>query len=817
MESLWQDVKYGARMLTKSPGFTAVAVLSLAIGVGANTTIYSFINALLLKPLPGRDPGRLVSVYTSDFSGPRYGASSYLDLVDFRDRSDAFDGLLGFAIAPMVVTGGDTSDPVLGAFATGSFFDVLDIRPRYGRFFLPDEDVPGAEPVAVLSHGFWQRHFGADPAVVGTTVRINAVPATVVGIAPEGFNGLIRGIVVDAWVPMHASASLRSPAGDLLTRRGSRALMVYGRLAEGVSHQEAEANLQTVGAALHLEYPSSWTDVRDEARVVSVLPEDASRLMPRVRGAVVGFMAFLMVVVGLVLLLACTNTANLLLARAAARRKEIATRLSLGAGRTRLVRQLLTEAVLLAGLAGGLGVLFASWSTQAIMAFQPPLPVAVDLGLTLDRSVMAFAVGLSLATGVLFGLVPALQASRADLVTALRADNAPAGRAKGQFVRGALVVGQVAISVLLLVGAGLFLRSLNERRRDRSRVRSEQHLDGFRRSRARGLRRDRRTGLARIALGAARGQSAVDASSVAENLPLGIGFGRRGVGVEDYEPGPGEDMEVHFDTVGPRFFETMRIPLVRGRDFTEGDIDGAPSVVVVNEAFARRYWPGVDPMGKHVLRGDDELEVVGIAKDGKYVTLGEDPRPYVYYPHRQHYTGRVTLLVRTDGAPESFAATLQTEVGALDSALPVFDVKTMSEHMGIALLPVRIASSLLGIFGVVALVLATGGLYGVMSYLVGQRTHEIGVRVSLGAAPSDIVRLVLRQGMTWTLVGSLIGLAAAIGVTRFLTFLLYGISPSDPLTFFAIATLMATSAFVACYVPGRRATRVDPLSSLRSL
>ncbi len=715
----------------------------------------------------------------------------------------------------MVVTGNETSAPVIGGFATGNFFEVVGLEPAYGRFFLQEEDRTGAEGVAVLSHGLWERRFGSEPDVVGDRIRINGVPVTVIGIAPVGFNGMLRGVVIDLWLPINASPRLRAKL-NMIANRGSRGLLVFGRLRPGVSSEQAEANLGTVASALHDEYPDQWKNVRGEARVVSVLPEDASRVLPQIRGALLGFLALLMVVVGLVLMLACTNTANLLLARATARRKEIATRLSLGAGRKRLVRQLLTEAVLLSLLAGVAGILLALWSTRLIMAFQPPLPITIALGLTLDTTVMLFAVGLSLATGVVFGLVPALQATKANLASALRDETGGTGTGR-HFLRGGLVVGQIAISVLLLVGAGLFLRSLMNADAIDPGFDPEGVLMASVDLRLAGYSDEEGRAFFETLSSRLASHPGVQAASLGSNLPLGFGSSRRGIGIEDYEPGPGEDMEVHFDTVGPGFFETMRIPLVRGREFTESDSGSAPGVVIVNEAFVRRYWPGQDPMGKHLMRGTSELEVIGIARDGKYVTLGEDPRPYVYFPHLQNYAGRVTLLLRTEDAPEAFAATLRGEIAALDPELPVYDVQTMTEHLGIALLPVRLASSLLGVFGAVALLLATGGLYGIMSYIVGQRAHEIGVRVSLGATPHDIVALVVRQGMLWTIAGGLLGLALAIGVTRFLTFLLYGISPSDPVTFVGIALVMAASAFLACYIPGRRATRLDPLSSLRSL
>jgi len=674
-----------------------------------------------------------------------------------------------------------------------------------------------------LSYGLWQRRFGSDPSVVCQTVSLNGHPVTVIGVAREGFTGLIRGLSIDLWVPLMMQPQLM-PGLDLLKNRGTRGLKIIGRLKPGVSVEPAQANVRLLGQQLHKAYPDNWRNFRGEARVVSVLPESQSRVFPEARGPVLGFMGLLMAVVGLVLLIACANVANLLLGRATARRKEMAIRLSLGASRLRLMCQLLTESLLLSVLAGAAGVLMAAWATDLLMAFQPPLPVTLALDLGLDHRVLGFTLGLSLVTGVLFGLAPALHASKAELVVALKDEGAGAPRGyRRSRLRSLLVISQVAVSLLLLIGSGLFLRSLaNAHAIDPGfdpenvlLVSVDLGLQGYSEAKGKLFFEQLQERLKAL--------PQVQSTSTAYSLPLGLGGGRTGIAMEGYQPSPGEDMEIHFNVVGPGYFETMRIPIVRGRSFTEQDRGGAPGVVIVNEAVARRYWPGQDAIGKHMSWGwvQDEgqqtypLEVIGIAKDGKYVTLGEDPRPFVYFPHLQNYEAAMTVLVRTAGNPKSLVDAVRNELRTLDPHLPAFDIKTLTEHLGVTLLPVRMAATLLGLFSVLALVLAAVGIYGVVSYSVSQRTHELGIRLALGAQARDVLKLVIAQGMSLTLIGVAMGLAAAFGVTRFLTFLLYGISPTDPLTFAGISVLLAAVALLASYVPARRATKVDPMVALR--
>jgi predicted permease len=821
METLWQDARYAGRMLGKNPGFIAVVVVTLALGIGANATIFSLVNALLLRPLPAERPEEIVAVYTSDFSGPRYGASSYPDYLDFREKNDALEGLVAYTLRPLNLAVRGTNERIFAELVSGNYFSLLGIRPALGRGFLPEEDrTPGRHPVVVLSHGLWTRRFGADASLVGRLITLNGEAFTVVGVAPEGYGGMIRGLGVEAWVPTMMEPKLQPNSRDIV-ERSNRGFLLLGRLKTGATVEQAQARFNVIARQLHQAFPQAWTDVRDQRRAVTVLPEYQARIFPGARGPVLGFLALLMVVAGLVLLVACANVANLLLSRAAARRREMAIRLSLGAGRGRLIRQLLTESILLALVAGSAGTLLALWGTDLLTAFQPPVPIPVQLSLSLDGRVLAFALLLSLLTGVLFGLAPALGASRPDLVQSLKDDASGSGGASRSRLRRAFVVAQVSLSLLLLIGSGLFLRSLRNASTLDPGFDAENLLLLSMDLEPQGYTRETGPAFYQRLLERARAVPGVEAATLATELPLGLGASRMGLTIEGYTRQPGEDAEVHGAFVGPGYFETLRIPLLRGRGFTDQDRQSAPGVAAVNEAFAQRYWPGQDALGKRLQLGvgvtpeDPAWEVVGVVKTGKYVTLGEEPRPFFYMPVLQVYRPSATLLVRAAGGPARALPAVRTAVQELDRSLPLFDVKTMEQHLGTTLLPARLAGAVLGLFGGVALLLAAVGIYGVMAYAVAQRTREIGIRMALGARPADVLRLVIAQGMGLTLVGMAIGLAAAFGVTRFLASLLYGLSPTDPVTFLGVSLLLAGAAFLACYLPARRAMRVDPAIALR--
>ena len=816
MDRFQHDLRQAVRLLVKHPGFTAVAVMSLALGIGANTAIFSLVNALLLRPMPVARPSEIVSVFTSDFSGPAYGASSHPDYLDFR-RVDALSGLAAWAPTPVALAQGGESQRLFAEAVSANYFDVLGIRPVMGRGFVPEEDA-GPHAVAVIAHGLWRRAFGGDPGVIGRSVTLNGTPFQVVGVAPPEYVGAMRGLAMDLWIPLSMQDVARTGRTGL-TNRGNRGIFLIGRLAPRADIAGAQARFDSLAAELHRAYPQNWTDVQQRSRRITVVSEAGGRVFPEVRGPVLGFMALLMTVVGLVLLIACANLANLLLARASTRRREIGIRVALGAGRGALIRQLLTESVLLSLLGGAAGAVGAAWTADILSTFRPPLPVPVVLDLALDLRVLAFAVLVSIATGVFFGLAPALAATRTDVVSALKDDGAGTGTGPQRSrLRSALVVGQVSVALLLLVGSGLFVRSL----RNAHRIDPGFEPGGLAMASVDlvlgGYKEDAGRTFYTRAVAEVRALPGVTAATFVKDAPLGLGGGRRRFWIEGYTPRANEDMEIALTSVGPGYFETMRIPLRRGRTFTAADGPGHPLAAIVNESFERRYLGGQEAVGRRLrLRGPDApvTEIVGVVRDGKYRTLGEDARPFVYLPLLQDYDAEATLVARTDGSPAAVAALLQRRLVEIDPRVPVFDVKTMDEHLRFTLLPARLAASVLGLFGLVALLLAGLGLYGVMSYLVSQRSREMGIRIALGARPEDVVRLVVGQGMRLTLLGMMVGILGALGLTRLVAGLLYGISPTDPWTFAAVACVLAAVALVACLLPARRAAAVDPTVALR--
>jgi predicted permease len=816
MDSVRQDLLHALRLLRKSPGFTAVAVACLAIGIGANTTIFTVLNGILLRPLPVAAPREAVAVFTSDFSGSRYGASSFPDYEDFRRRADALSGLVLYSPAPVALTTKGGVERLFAELATANYFDVVGRPPALGRGFSTGEDRPGAAPVAVIGHGLWLRLFGGDPGVLGRAVVLGGHPFEIVGVAPAGFDGLTRGLAVDLWLPVGAKERLEPGTGDL-SGRGSRSWLLLGRLRPGATLDQAQAQLDVVAADLFRAYPDPWRRLEGGGRAVTVVPEWRARIHPALLGPVLGFLALLLVVVALVLLIACANLASLLLARAASRTREISVRTALGASRARLLRQLLTESVLLSLAGGAAGLLLAFWGSGLLAALPPPLPVPVRLDLAPDSTVLGFTLTLSLVTGLLFGLAPALAASRGDVVGALKEGAlSTSSSPRVSRVRGALVVGQVAVSLFLLVGSGLFLRSLGHARAldlgfdpaGLSLLSVDLELGGYDAAGGRAM-------YTRI-LERARRLPSVESATLTRHLPLGLGHSRRRATIDGYVPRPGEDMEVATSSVGSDYFRTLRVPIVRGRALAEGDGEAAPRVIVVNEAFVRRYWPGQDPIGRRFWFGDPSgppFQVVGVARDGKYFTLGEVPRPFVFTSIQQWYGGSATLLVR--GGPGTSLEALRRELLSLDPNLPVFDPKSMEQHLGLALLPASLAATLLGGFGGLALLLAGLGLYGLMAYVVSQRRREVGIRMALGADGGRVVRLVVSQGMRLAAVGMAAGLGTAAALAPAVGSLLYGIGPGDTVSFLSATALLGAVALLACYVPARRATRVDPAIVLR--
>jgi predicted permease len=811
VDRLWGDFRYGWRQVARSPGFGLLAVLMLGLGIGATTTIFSVINALFLRPPAAvRQPERLVAIYTSDFSGPDFGTSSHPDYVDYVAGTPALTAIAAASPRPFSVATGGESFRTLGDMVSENYFEVLGVPLAAGPGFARG----ASETQAVISHGLWTRVFGGDRGVIGRTLRLSGRTFTISGVAPAGFTGSIRGVRMEVWTSL-AAGRVFDPTDDMLEQRGDRGLSLTGRLRDGATVEQARGQLAVVAARLHGAYPKAWTDVAGKARRVTLLPEREARIFPTIRGPVTQFLGLLMGVAGLVLVVCCANLANLLLARATVRRRELAVRLALGGGRGRLVRQLLTEGLVLAIMGGTAGVALALWAADALAAFRPPLPVPVALEFPLDGRILGFTLLVSAVTVLLSSLLPALRATRIDAATALRADLATASDRRRFGLRDALVVGQVAVSLVVLAAAGLFLTSL----RNASRV-----DPGF---------RSERLALLRLELGvqgydSTRGQAfyaelerrvralpGAEQVALAEILPLGLVGQRRGVEVEGYAPAEGEDMEFGTNTVSAGYFETMGIEMVRGRGFAPGDRAGARAVAVVNESFARRFWPGEDPIGRRFSTGRGGMrEVVGVARDGKYRSLGEEPQPHFYQPFAQMYEPDMVLVARAASDARALLSSLLKEARELDPELPV-EGSTMEEHLGLAVLPQRIGSVVLGSFGAITALLAALGLYGVMSYVVSQRTREIGIRVALGARARDVRLLVLRRALAVTLAGVGIGLAGAAATARLLAAFLVNLSPSDPATLLAATALFTAVALVASWVPARRAAAVDPVRALR--
>jgi len=814
METLWQDVRFGFRILFKSPAFTLVAALSLALGIGANTAVFSIINASLLKPLPVEEPGRLVSLFTTDTKNPGNLPTSHLNYVDYRDQNQVFSGLLAYTFTQVSLTRGETTEPVFGLVVSGNYFDVLGVKAAMGRTFMPHEDkTPGAHPVAVLSHGLWQRSFGGDPNLVGKTISLNRHDFTVVGIVPEGFTGTDLGPGPDLWVPMMMHNQTQ-PGFDWYDTRRGLFLNMVGRLNPGVSVSQAQASLKIFAGQLAQSYPRD-----NEGRSAKVIPLLQARIDPDGSGQLLLASGVMMGVVALVLLIACANIANLLLARASDRRKEIAMRLALGAGRARLIRQLLTESLVLSSVGGVVGFLVAFWAKDLLRSFNPVGggPNAPPIA-TLNFRVLGFTLLVSLLSGVIFGLAPALQASKPDLVLTLKGETpATSRRAFGFNLRKALVVIQVALSLVSLISAGLFVRSLrNAQAINPGFVTDNILLAGFNLGRE-GMAKPQGVNFQRQLAERVAVAPGVQAVTIASNRPFGGGL-MRSVFLEGQAPMPnGRGVLVQLNNVGLRFFETLGIPLLQGRDFSEQDGEGAPQVVIINETMARRFWPNQDAIGKRFKFFGEEFyrEVVGVARDTKYNGLTEANTPFIYVPLLQNYSGAGTLHVRATGDAAQITAAVRGVVKELAPNVPLLNVQTLSDRVDQSLNGQRSQTRLLAFFGLLALLLSSIGIYGVMAYSVAQRTREIGIRMALGARSQNVLSLVVRQGMALVIGGVALGLIGAFAVMRLIGSLLFGVGAADPATFVAASLLLVGVAALAGYLPARRATKVDPLIALR--
>jgi predicted permease len=811
-------------MLRRHRGFTVVAALSLAVGIGLNTTIFSIVNAVLLRETPVAEPERLVEIYSSVSKDFAYMTNSYPDYLDIQAGADVFTDVAAHALVRGIFSNQGRSELVVGEAATANYFESLGIQPVLGRGFLAEENVTeGTHPVVVLGHGLWQRRFGGREDVLGETVRLSDVTYTVVGIAPPGFSGMMPGIQAEFWVPTMMVAKLRFTGMQSVTdsigetrieRRGQRWLFIKGRLAEGRTVDEAQAQLEIIFARLRSEHPESNEDV-----VPSVLAGSSIRFHPLVDRYIKAASAGLLIAVALVLTIACANVANMLLARSAARRREFAVRAAIGAGRGRLLRQLLSESLVLAILGGGLGVAIAYWAGGVLTRLQTDsLPIPLLFRYDVDGTVLAYAVGASIATALLFGLAPAWSASRPDLVPALKSDasaESPAGRWS---FRNLLVVTQLATSLVLLIAGALLMRGLLAAQNtdlgfDPTHVSSIAFDLGMN-----GYDVDQATAFRDRVVDHVGNRRGVEAVSLASRLPLAPDINMDGVRIRGHHTADDDAVPIDAVAVGPDYFDVVGVPIVEGRAFTPADREGAPFVVIINETMAQTYWPGQSPIGEQIYKSeydDPPYEVVGVSQDHKVRSVGETPRAYMHLPSLQSPTSLVSLVVRTTSPATPALPMLRQAILELNPEIVFTEDAAAEDVVATTVAPTRLGAAFLAAFGALALLLAAIGLYGVISYSVSRRTREVGVRMALGARPGDVVGLIFGQGLKIALVGVSIGAVLAAVVAQALESMLYGVSTIDPIAYGAAGLVLLSVAAAANVVPAYRAVHTDPLRALR--
>ena len=807
MSSLWQDLRYSLRMMWKSKSFTLIAVLTLALGIGANTAIFTVVDAALLRPLPYREPNQLVHLWeTKPQQQFKEREASYPDYLDWKAQNRVFDGVAGYTRRGFTLSLHDASDRIQGAAVTDNFFQVLGVEVMHGRGFEAGEDQPGREAVVILGNNLWQGRFNSDPGIIGQTIKINEASYRVVGVLPASFQFALAG-GAELWTPLN-------PTPEQTGRRFMHWLNIVARLKPGVTHEQAQADLSRIAAGIASQDPAAHTGTG--IRIVS--------LHEQIIGNLRSILFVLLGTVCFVLLIACANVANLLLARSAARQKEIAVRTALGASQWRLIRQLLTESTVLALLGGGLGLMLALWGVDLLVANLPASQadsMPYLLGLTLDVRVLLFTISISLLTGIVFGLAPALQSSKLNLQETLKEGGRTSSVATHHRLRNIFVVSEIALALLLLVGAGLMMKSL---------LRLLEINPGFNPDRLLTMR---------VALPPTKYKEDEKVMAFHQELITRVGGmpGVKGVGTVNIlplrggntasfivagrpAPNPGDELEANIRDVSPSYFEVMNVPLIKGRAFTDHDKRDAPAVVIINQTAANRFFPGLEAVGQRLLYTRMELppfEIVGVVGDEKVNGLDKATTPVIYGPFLQDPSGFINLVVRTSSDPNALAGAVRSEIRNLDPDIPVFEIKTMEQLIdnSPSTFLRRYPAFLIGTFAAIALLLACVGIYGVISYSVSQRTHEIGVRIALGASQRDILRLVVGHGMGLTLIGVGCGLLAAFILSRFLASLLFEVSASDPVTYAAVSMLLILVAFLACYIPARRATRVDPMVALR--
>lgn len=812
METLLQDLRFGARLLFKNRGFTAIAVLTLALGIGPNMAIFSVINYILLNPFPFPNSNQLVAVWEKPVGAERNEVAP-ANFLDWSTQSDSFNSMAALSFWNANLTGPSLPERLQGFQVSPSLFPMLDTKPLMGRYFLPDEDTPGRNTVVILSHALWQNRFGSDPSIVNQTITLNGIPHTVVGVMPPSFQIYRRS---DLWVPLSFTQEDRAS-------RDFHFLIVIGRLKPSVTITQAQGEMDSIANRLQQLYPSTNTD--QGIRLIDLFDQTVVNIRPAI--------LMLLAAVAFVLLIACVNLANLLLARATARQREIAIRVALGSSRVRLVRQLLTESVLLSLLGGTAGTLIAVWGIKLLIARIPDdllftVPRLNEIGV--DGRALAFTVAISVLTGIIFGLAPALHASKPNLTESLKeGGRGLVGDQHGRVLRSGLVVSEIAVSVVLLVSIGLVIRSFVQLLNvdtgfdPRNTLTMDFSLSGEKYEKQRPPRAE----FYRQVLERVESVPGVQSVGATSNLPLGGTNLARSFTIEDFPVSdPSNTPSINYRVVSPDYFRTLGIPLVKGRDFSRQDVADAPGVAIINESTMRRYWPDQEPLGRRIKIGPPSsprpwLAIVGVVKDVKHVGLEEAPTAEVYLPYQQNPLTDMTLVARTVGDPMSIVTAVRGEVVGVDKEQPVYNVRSMEQVMSDSVPTQKLSVMLVGVFGGVALLLVTVGVYGVMSYTIGQRKREIGIRMALGAKPSDVVKMVLAQGMLLVIVGLGIGIALAIGVAWLLiswllgTNLLFGVSATDPTTFISVALLLVAVGLLAIYIPAWTATKVDPMKVLR--
>jgi putative ABC transport system permease protein len=809
MDSLLHDLRFAWRQMAKAPGLTLAMVACLVVGISANTVTFSITRSLLFPPSQLRDPGRLVRFFV-ERSDLKFGSFSYPDYKDLREQCPAFSGIAVEAPTPLHISLEGQSERFWGALVSENYFQTLGVQLVRGRPFDLEADVPPrARPVVVISNGFWQRRFAGDPQVLGRSLYLNGHPFTVIGVAAEGFTGINVGLESELWVPI-STLAVTAPAQDLAARGEGWIGAVAGRLAPGVTLGAARAQVAAAMSRLQKDYPAT-----NAGKAAALYPEASASLNPTVRGAFVAFLGLLFAIVGLVLLLACSNVAGLLMARSASRRREIAVRLALGVGRGRLVRQLLTESLVLAVIAGALGLLTSLAAMRAIQSFRPPVDLPFAILPQLDLGALAFTLVVAVATGVLFGLAPALQATRTDLVGALKQDT-PGGGSGSSWFRKTLVVGQVCLTMVLLVCASMALEGFRNVhsvdlgfRPDHLLLASvDLDLQGYPKPAQRQFMRTLEQRLAAL--------PGVTAIGLTTNIPLSLTRPQEFVRPEGFEVPKGEDLPlVSFAAVSAGYFTAMGTPLLAGRPFTAADGLGSAPVAIVNRAFVKRFWPGTDGLGKFIKGSTENLQVVGVAGNGKYFSIGEDPTPFIYLALDRHPLGNTTFLVRSAAAPASLLQAVRREVSALDPKLPVFNLRTMERQVSFSLLPFRLMAAVISAFSVLGLFLSALGIFALVSQWINQRTRDLAIRRAIGASNGQVLRIVLRQSLVLAGSGLLLGLGLGVALSRLLGGLFYGVDSARPTPYLAAAAVLLLVILLAGLLPAKRAMSLDVARALR--